>query len=146
MKPLGERRHEIHNPWVALGEELPEWELRFEPLPSGLLGLTRWAEHTITITTGLTVTERRSVASHEAAHARRGPVPDADIDAEEERCDLAAARRLIPLPALAEAMRETRDPDQLGRLLWVMPDLVVTRYRHRHPAESHWLRRALTDR
>lgn len=78
--------------------------LRIAPLPEGLLGITLHDWHLIALNRTMDATERRCVLAHELAHWERGPVPCTPWLAakEEATCDLIAARRLIPLDALAD--------------------------------------------
>lgn len=91
------------NPWRML-REYADVTLRIAPLPEGLLGVTLHRQHLITLNRTMDATERRCVLAHELAHWERGPVPCIPVLAarEEATCDLIAARRLIPLDALAD--------------------------------------------
>lgn len=93
-----------------------------------------------------TQVERRSVLAHELGHAIRGDLPcgDETLDARQEALvEQWAARKLIDLPALADALRWSDDPDEVAETLWVTPELLEARLRHLHPSEVAHLRRAL---
>lgn len=108
------------NPWRHVGKHYPDIdvETRVE-LPGRVWGLT--IGRTILLCRRLDQSARRSTLAHELIHLERGPVPeDARGRAREERAVSAeAARRLIPLEALADALRWTRDEHQLADALWV---------------------------
>ena len=59
--------------------------------------------------------------AHELVHVERGPVPaDPWLAAREERAvEAEAARRLIPLEALAGALAWSRRPVEVADELWV---------------------------
>lgn len=90
--------------------------------------------------------ERRSVLTHELGHQARGDLPCGD-DRLDERQECAvdqwAARQLIELPALADALKWSDDPDEVAECLWVTERLLWVRLNHLHPAERAWLRDAL---
>lgn len=89
---------------------------------------------------------RRSVLAHELGHAVRGDLPCGSdlLDARQEcAVDRWAARQLIELPALADALRWSDDPDEVAAELWVERELLEVRLRHLHPSERAYLRRAL---
>lgn len=108
------------NPWRHVGKHYPHVvvDTRTE-LPGRLWGFTDGA--TIWLCRLLDQAARRSTLAHEVVHLERGPVPaDARGQAREERTVSAiAARRLITLDALADALRWTRDEHQLAEALWV---------------------------
>lgn len=90
--------------------------------------------------------ERRCTLAHELGHAVRGDLPCGDDradDRQEAAVEQWAARQLIELPALAEALKWSDDPAEVADELWVTPDLLEVRISHLHPSERAWLRRAL---
>jgi hypothetical protein len=62
---------------------------------------------------------------------------------EEDLVERAAARRLIKLHPLGEAMAESDDLRHVAHLLDVDPALLRARLAHLHPAETAHLRRRL---
>lgn len=96
-----------------------------------------------------TQAERRSTLTHELVHAERGDGPCGSVvlDARQELVvSRAAARRLIPLRALGEALVWSRDPDEVADELWVDVETLRVRMAHLHPAERAYLiRRAEGD-
>jgi hypothetical protein len=104
--------------------------VRTAPLPRGLMGLWDEATRTLWLDTGLTSTERRCTVVHELVHAERGDVPcdDAVLDARQERwVEREAARRLVPLSALIEALRWTTRADELAEVLDVDAQTLAAR-------------------
>jgi len=73
----------------------------------------------IEMATGMTQAERRSTLTHELIHVERGPVPPQCRDEEERIVERLAARRLIPVVALGEAMAWTPHMDVVADELWV---------------------------
>lgn len=95
-----------------------------------------------------TQAERRSVLCHEIAHALRGDLPTGSdvLDAKQEaHVAQWAARRLIELPALLDALRWALSSEEAADELWVSQELLQVRLDHLHPAERSWLARALED-
>lgn len=95
-----------------------------------------------------TQAERRSTLTHELVHAERrdGPCGSVVLDARQERTvSQVAARRLIPLRALGEALRWSRDPDEVAEELWVDVDTLRVRMAHLHPAERAYLKRRVEE-
>lgn len=92
--------------------------------------------------------ERRSVLCHEIAHVLRGDLPTGSdvLDAKQEaHVTQWAARQLIELPALLDALRWSMSAEEAADELWVSGELLEVRLAHLHPAERAWLNRALQD-
>lgn len=90
--------------------------------------------------------ERRCVLAHELGHAVRGDLPcheERADDRQEAAVEQWAARQLITLDALADALRWSDNPTEVAEELWVTVDLLEVRIAHLHPSERAWLRRAL---
>lgn len=86
--------------------------------------------------------DRRCILAHELAHAIRGDLPcgEATLDARQEAwVEQWAARKLIALDDLADALRWSRQADEVAEALWVTVDLLEVRMRHLHPAERAYL-------
>lgn len=93
-----------------------------------------------------TQVERRSVLAHELGHALRGDLPCGDdaLDVRQEGVvQQWAARKMIDLSALADALQWSDDPEEVAEALWVTPELLEVRVRHLHPSEVSYLRRRL---
>lgn len=113
------------HPWRRAGRR----EIRLAPL-DGLLGAYDPDTGIIWISHGLTQAERRSTLAHELAHAERGDEACCTPwhEAKQERVvDEVAARALISLDRLAEALRWAVDERELAEELWVDTDTVRTR-------------------
>lgn len=90
--------------------------------------------------------DRRCALAHELGHAENGDLPCGDdrYDARQEaRVEQWAARKLIELPALADALLWSDDPHEVADALWVTVELLEVRVEHLHPSERAWLRNAL---
>jgi len=111
------------HPWRALRER-PTVQLHMIDLPDGVLGATD-GEH-IWIERRQRQAQRRSTLAHELEHLDRGHTgcQPAAIELEVEA---AAARKLIPLTALAEAIVWASCEDELAQDLWVDRAMVRVR-------------------
>ncbi|MCK0174766.1 hypothetical protein [Mycolicibacterium sp. F2034L] len=126
-----------HYPHVTIstGHELPEriWGLQ--------LGARIW------LCKRLNQVRRRCTLTHELIHLERGPAPTDPVAlAREERIvDELAARRLITLDALTDALCWTRDPAELADHLWVDQPTLQTRMATLDPLEVAQLEHHLED-
>lgn len=137
--PLMSRWH----PWRVLGRMshvIVEWT---DDLPAHVLGDTDGVSHIRMAKDQLQV-ERRCTITHEMVHVERGHSGCCDVKAE-ARVRREAARRLIPIHALGEAIAfyGEHDVEALADELWVDDDTLLTRLAHLHPAERGYLRRRL---
>jgi Zn-dependent peptidase ImmA (M78 family) len=137
-----------YSPWRHL-RSLPHIDLRFTDDDQLLDGAHAWYYHrlrAIVMDSRLTQVERRSAIAHELGHVLRGDLPCGSdlLDARQESVvEQWAARKLIELPALADALKWSDDPDEVAEALWVTKDLLLTRIEHLHPSERAYLRRSL---
>lgn len=99
---------------------------------------------TISLRRGMTQAERRSTLRHELEHHLRGFFTEEELDREEEVCELAAARDLIGVRELGEALAWSSSPSEVADELWVDEALLDVRLRHLHPAERAYLRSRLS--
>lgn len=77
---------------------------------------------TIHLVRGLTQRQRRAVLAHECEHASNDdrPLLSEILNARRERAtDVVAARRLIPVEQLIDALRWTGNERELAEELWV---------------------------
>jgi len=95
--------------------------VRFTDLPIGLLGYTDFARRVVWLDRSLTQVERRCTVTHEDIHLHRGPVPsDPHLAAKEEAIvDGIAARRLVSLRQLIDALLWSDNPAEVADELWV---------------------------
>lgn len=134
----------MYHPWRAL-RDLTDWTLHWRPM-HGRLGLTNWGDRTITLHPDQDQAQRRSTLAHELQHVARGPVPAFYCPREERAVDEAAARLLIGIRELGEALAWSHDLSEIAAELWVDEEMVRSRLAHLHPAELHYLRRRLAHR
>ncbi len=89
--------------------------------------------------------QRRATLTHEIAHIERGDVPEYLHVREERIVSEIAARRLIPLDRLVDALRWARDLTELADELWVDEPTVRCRLDTLDPVEVAELHSALDD-
>ncbi|WP_244971580.1 hypothetical protein [Gordonia rubripertincta] len=101
----------------------------------------------VTINVGDLQSERRCTLTHELVHDERQVFPrDRVLRAREERTvETIAARRLITLEALADALRWTRHEREAAAELWVDVPMLVTFIQSLTEAERDWLNERLAD-
>jgi Zn-dependent peptidase ImmA (M78 family) len=130
---------ETFNPWRELAAH-PDVLLDIAHLKRGRLGVTWHRQRVIQLDDGLDRVERRCVLAHELAHWERGPVPCIPVLAarEEATCDLIAARRLIPLDALAD-LAWCDNLGQAAEELDVTEDVLACRLDHLTDSERDHL-------
>lgn len=116
------------------------------PLPPRLRGLIDFENNTITLSSDLLPVEQRCTLAHELVHAERGPVLMRHTAREEAAVSAIAARRLIPLDELTEALRWSDDAALLAHDLGVDARTVRIRLRTLTDAERGSIRRRLGDR
>ncbi len=142
---VGDVLHHPWNPWRELGT-YADWTLRFDALPGRRRGLCHWPTRTIILRTGMTQAERRSVLGHELGHLTRGRFPGWAKPAEEESVNRWAARRLIPIGNLVEALQWTDCVDEAADYVWTDVPTVQARLRALHPSERALAVRTLERR
>ncbi|WP_108724372.1 ImmA/IrrE family metallo-endopeptidase [Geodermatophilus chilensis] len=122
-------RRGIWHPWRHLARHHPHLTVLFADLPSGLLGFTHLADGVIVLDRRLSQVERRCTLTHELEHVHRGPVPaDRRLAAREERVvDELAARRLVSLRELMEALLWSDNEHEVADELWVDVPTLRTR-------------------
>lgn len=139
------------NPWRHIGVFYPHIIVDISrELPGRLWGV-QFGRH-IWLCRRLNQARRRCTLTHEIVHLERGPVPADPVGlAREERVvSQIAARRLITIDALADALAWTRDPHQLAEALWVdvptlraridaLDPLEVADLEHRLDGEWMWI-------
>lgn len=132
------------HPWRVAGERYPHINVVCShQLPRRIRGLFDGA--TIWLCSTLTQAERRSALTHELQHAARGLAPLPYRAREERIVDELAARTLVPLPGLIEALRWTRDTRELAEELWTDVHTVTTRMATLDPLEVAELEHHLED-
>lgn len=118
-----------YDPFNELEHRLPDVFLCTLRLPAG----KAWwldADETIVLDDRLDATGRRCALAHEIEHVKAGDTPIVHVwfaTKQEKRAHQRAARKLIRLDDLVEALRQTRDEHELAALLDV--DVEVLRLR-----------------
>ena len=106
-------------------------------------GACRWSRKSILLDIRLSRVEQRCTLAHELVHAERGPFPHWLTTREESIVDAKAARRLIPLDALGEALAWSLHPTVAAEELDVDPPTLEALLRDLAAAEVEALRRRL---
>lgn len=121
---------------------MADWLLHWEPMHDQL-GRVDWYHQVITLDPRQGQAERRCTIAHELEHVRLGPAPQVPvlIARDEERVNRAAARRLIPVGRLGDALAWSLDLDEVAAECWVDRRTLEARLRSLHPSEAHYLRR-----
>ncbi|WP_314711849.1 ImmA/IrrE family metallo-endopeptidase [Propionibacterium acidifaciens] len=118
-----------------------QWTLAEAELPAGRAGQADFVRRVVTLRPGLSQAQRRCTLAHELVHVERGPVPaDPWLAAREERAvEAEAARRLIGLDALADALAWSAWPDEVADELWVDEQTLNARVAGLSRSERAWL-------
>lgn len=130
----------MYHPWRRL-RELADIQLRWvDGLPDGDLGLCSHEHRLLVMSRRQTQAERRCTLEHELGHLERGPVPAHMVEREEVVVEREAARRLIDIRKLGEAMAWSTDAATVAEELWVDEPMLKARLEGLHPAERAYLR------
>ncbi len=130
------------HPWRAAAQLFPHINIVCDhPLPNGVRGLVNG--DTVWLCSTLTQAERRSALTHELQHLLRGIPAPLYLAREERVVDELAARKLIPLDGLADALRATADVHQIADALWTDAHTVRVRMNTLGPLEVAELEHAL---
>lgn len=132
----------MYHPWRAFRDHFPDWTVVWSPMV-GDLGLTTWDDKTVTLDPDQDQAQRRSTLAHELVHIERGPFHESCLDREERTVDDTAARRLITLDQLAQAMVWAYDVAELARELWVDTEIARVRLANLTEEEGRELERRL---
>lgn len=112
----------MYDPWEGVP---PGWVVTRAAITTR--GYCDHARRLIVINARLSLVEERCTLTHEIIHAERGPVPAHHAAREERIVDAEAARRLIPLDALLEAVRWACCPAEAAETLGVDVPTLLTR-------------------
>lgn len=132
----------MFHPWHAL-RALTSWNLLWSTPAPGACAEIDWPSRTVTMDPLLLHAERGSALTHELGHIERGAFPGWATDREERAMDAAAARQLIDIRALGDALVWSLDPHVLAEELWRDVPILESRTAYPHPSERHYLRRRL---
>src|SRR4051812_23963113 len=94
-----------YDPWHALAAEFRQARVVYDDLPPRRRGEVDFRTHTITLQRRLDPTAQRCTLAHELVHLERGPVVMWHAPREERAVAAIAARRLVSIDSLAEALR-----------------------------------------
>jgi hypothetical protein len=128
-----------YDPWCALAA-FDRARVVYDDLPARLRGQVDFATQTITLHRRLDPTEQRCTLAHELVHLERGPVMMLHAPREERAVAEIAARRLVDIDDLAEALRWCGDEHALADELCVDARTVRVRLRSLTDAERAFLR------
>lgn len=142
-----------YNPWDVIRDHR-SWTLdTYATLPAGEMG--RWYNgvEVMLIERSLTQVTRRCTAAHEVEHALAGDEGCSAIENEdyftckmERRAHSRAARKLVPVDALIEALRLYEGDDAKVRdHLGIDQDVLDIRRETLQPDERHRIRIAMND-
>jgi IrrE N-terminal-like domain len=128
-----------YDPWHALAD-LRQARVVFDDLPPRRRGEVDFGTQTITLHRRLDPTAQRCTLAHELVHLERGPVIMWHAPREERTVAAIAARRLVGIDDLAEAMRWSQDERSLAEELSVDVRTVRVRLHSLDPTERAFLR------
>lgn len=138
MSGRGSRRG--WDPWQYLAARLPGWQVCLCDLP--VLGALDWERQTIHLDRTLDAAQRRSTLAHEIGHIQRGDSAACPASVE-RRVEAAAARCLIPLDDLVDALRWSRRIEEVAAVLSVDVQMLEARLDRQTPAERAAISAAL---
>ena len=135
----------MYHPWRD-ARRREHLNISFEYMPDGRRGCLR-GEH-VTINTGDDQAQRRSTLAHELVHDERRVFPrDRVLRAREEMTvERIAARRLIQLEALVDALLWSRDARETAAELWVDLPMLVAFIRSLTDEEKAWIDTQISER
>lgn len=110
---------------------------------TGPMGWCRHSTQQVSIRTDLTQVERRCTLAHELVHLERGPAIVGYGHHEERLVHDQAARWLISIDALADALVWCFDDQEVADTLWVDLNTVQTRLVNLTTDESAYINRRL---
>lgn len=131
------------SPWEYVGERYPEWVVRFTDL-RGLPELMSWDEKVILLELHRGMAERRCDLAHALGHLDLEHRGDTFNMKHEEAARRYAAKMLIDLEPLADAMAWSESREEVAELLRVDLPTLSKRLEHLHPGERGYLQRRLS--
>lgn len=133
-----------YDPWRDAGQRYPDWLIRRVDL-MGLTEVTCTRRRIILLDREMRYARRRCALAHAIAHLDLQHTPvGLEYEAWQEReADKLAARRLIPIHALADVLRWSRVTAEIASELDVDVDMLRARVDIVHPSEAAVLRRAV---
>lgn len=132
------------SPWDYMGERHPDWVVRFADL-RGLPELMCWDERVVLLERSRGMLERRCDLAHAIGHLELEHRGDTFNRKHEEAARRYAAKMLIDLKPLGEAMAWSDSRQEVAELLRVDVSTLDKRLQHLHMAERGYLQRRLVD-
>lgn len=117
-----------YHPWREL-DALPGVRVVIEEIDDCWGYYDEW-DNTIHLDSRLSQAERRCTLAHELIHAQHadiGNLNDWHHNKRERSTCLSAARKLVPIDALADVLVWTTDEFEVAEVLWVDVDTIRTR-------------------
>lgn len=139
------------HPWRTL-REMPEVEVYWTRDSAVLDGAQSWwypQQSLIVMDSRLRQVQRRCALAHELAHRERDDGPCSDDRSawrQEVAADRYAARWLIDIEKLGDAIVWAHSLAEAADELWVTGHMLQVRLDALHPAERHHLRRRIDER
>lgn len=131
-----------YSPWDDVGARYPDWIVRSVDL-RGLHELMCWEERVILLEVTRSIAERRSDLAHAIGHLDLEHRGDTYNMKHEEAASRYAAKMLIDLRVLGEAMAWSDSRAEVAELLRVDELTLAKRLEHLHAAERGYLQRRL---
>lgn len=136
-----------YDPWADLRQNWPHVTVVIEEMTDDLLGEVRDDGQVIALRAGTSAAQRRCTLTHELVHLERGILDCGPwLQREEGLVHAEVSRRLIPLDALAAAIRAlggADDPAALAHWLDVDGETLAIRLSRMSSSERAALRRSL---
>lgn len=133
-----------YDPGADAAARYPDWVIRHRNLGGIVPEVLCRRRKVILINNAHSWPAKRSSLAHAVAHLDLGHAETTSSyfeKREEVDADQMAARRLITLDALAEALCWTRDYGEIAEELLVDVTMLKVREKHLHVSERHYLRR-----
>ena len=137
----------MYDPGRDAAERYPDWVIRHRPLGGVIPEVLCRRRKTILIDAGSSWPEKRCSLAHAVAHLDLDHPAAATATFErwmEAEANGLAARRLIPLEALADVLCWTRYTTEIAAELQVDLHTLEVRRRRLHAAERGYLQRTIT--
>lgn len=138
-----------YDPVADVAARHPQWVVGLADLGGLVPEVLCWVRRVILLDAGATPEVRRSSLAHAVAHLDLGHGRTSVgyfENREERQADLLAARRLIPLDDLAEALAWSPDRGEVAALLGVDLPMLLVREQGLSTAERRLLRRVSARR
>lgn len=134
-----------YSPWDDIGDRYPDWVVRFADL-RGMHEVMSWDRGVILLEQSRTIAERRSDLAHAIGHLDLEHRGDTFNRKHEEAASRYAAKMLIDLDDLIEAMQWSDRYASVAESLRIDLPTLLKRLQHLHPAERAAIQRALDAR